>query len=186
MKHRSLLLRLHNESSLEADATNSFDVVVGQSSVDETLWSPEYAKSAPIVDCGDMEVNIHSSLSNDDDGSSALTTDMTDEWSLGDYDASTDFYSSIPPLKAEHLPNSLYSFYFEATYTTMAEDDASLTLDGDVSFGGADSLLDGHDEVTSVGNAATTWPTGTPMVVAYEQRLSPAQVSLASIDFDDL
>jgi hypothetical protein len=126
-----------------------------------------------------MEIDVQSSSEHEDDGSSALTDDIADDWSLGDYDhASTDFYQVyvLTPLTADEHPTSLYSFYFEDAHAAMAEDDVSLTFEDDVSFGGADSLLEGNNE-----NTGTMWS------ITHERMLlPPAQVSLSSVDFGEL
>ena len=182
MKQRSLLLRLHNESSLKSEASNSFDMIRPHRSDDVISMSPILAKVSPIVDYHNIEVDVQSSTENENDGSSALTDDIEDDWSFGDGDECDDLYQDLTPLTSDLRPNSLYSFYFEDTHTRTPEDDMSMSLDDDVSFGGSDSLLDGNNE----GTVAIWSASPPPLVFSHERRLSPAQVSLSSLDFGEL
>jgi hypothetical protein len=144
--------------------------------------SPILTNVSPIVGYHNIEEDVHSSTENEDDGSSALTDDIEDDWSFGDGDECNDMYPDLTPLTSDLRPNSLYSFYFEDTHTRTPEDDMSMSLDDDVSFGGGDSLLDGNNE-----SAVTIWSaTPPPLVFSNERRLSPAQVSLSSLDFGEL
>jgi hypothetical protein len=155
-------------------------------SAELTPMSPIPAKATPtiVVDYENIEVDAQSSTENQDDGSSALTDDIADDWSLfGDENECNELFPAhlLTPLTNDLQPNSLYSFYFVDTHTTIPEDDMSITLD-DVSFGGADSLLDGKNESSDA--AWSNHPT--LLTISNQRRLSPAQVSLSSLDFGQL
>jgi len=130
-----------------------------------------------------MEIDVQSSIDHDDGGSSALTDDIVDDWSLEDDETSTDLYpaQAFPQLSDDQPRTSLYSFYFEDALTVMTDDDISLALCNNTSFGEDDSLLDGNHK-----NDAALWTASPPGLMSQVRQLSPAQVSLSSLDFMEL
>lgn len=190
MKQRALLLRLHNESLLqssdeyEQDSPNSFDMIFRANATQPITSSPpSMVKATPIVDYENMEIDIVSSCAQEDD-ESALTDDIVDDLSLGDDESSTDLYPDhrrVTPLAHDQQRSSLYSFYFE-NFDDNHEDHFPLPLDDDDSIGKVVSILDCSNE-----GLHPLWEASAPVQMMQEDlRASPAQVSLCSIDLEEL
>lgn len=184
MKQRSLLLKLHNLSSIDTSEKEqqTFDMVYSDPTVNEKCLSPPRNTNTSSAREKNIETPLlfPTSVEYEVGGSDEIGYD----WAMQDDDylgpASTDLHpiQTVTPPHADEA-SSLYSFFFEDASMCMGEEDTSVSLHDDISLDDADFCLDSIRE-----NPEAFW-SGMPEMTQ-ERRTSPAQISLSSEIFDEI
>jgi hypothetical protein len=147
--------------------------------------SPTVAKANPITGTGDC-FRVISPLpyfkSELEVGeSSRMEEGLGCDWAMEEEDMiDAQPIEIVTPLAAGQS-TSLYSFYFEEeSPMDQDSDDLTISLDDEASFEDEEFCLENLSD-----DPASFWETGVPPF-SQERRLSPAQISIASIEFNQI